>query len=319
MSTKTQNKTNIANNIADLVGNTPLLRLNKVTAGVNAEILIKLESFNPAGSVKDRIALSMIEDAEQAGLINEDTVLIEPTSGNTGIGLAFIAAARGYPLILTMPDTMSEERRKLLAAYGAKLVLTPGSGGMPTAIREAQELARENPNYLLLQQFNNPANPEIHRKTTAEEIWRDTGGNIDILISGVGTGGTITGVAEVLKSYNPNLQAIALEPADSPVLSGGQPGPHKIQGIGAGFVPGVLNTDLIDEVLLVDHEQAGVIARQLAREEGVLVGISTGAAVAAAIEVAKRKENEGKTIVAIAPSNGERYLSTWLFNNDNER
>ena len=319
MSTKTQNKTNIANNIADLVGNTPLLRLNKVTTGVNAEILIKLESFNPAGSVKDRIALSMIEDAEQAGLINEDTVLIEPTSGNTGIGLAFIAAARGYPLILTMPDTMSEERRKLLAAYGAKLVLTPGSGGMPAAIHEAQELARENPNYLLLQQFNNPANPEIHRKTTAEEIWRDTGGNIDILISGVGTGGTITGVAEVLKSYNPNLQAIALEPADSPVLSGGQPGPHKIQGIGAGFVPGVLNTDLIDEVLLVDHEQAGVIARQLAREEGVLVGISTGAAVAAAIEVAKRKENEGKRIVAIAPSNGERYLSTWLFNNDDKR
>ena len=319
MSTKTQNKTNIANNIADLVGNTPLLRLNKVTAGVNAEIFIKLESFNPAGSVKDRIALSMIEDAEQAGLINEDTVLIEPTSGNTGIGLAFIAAARGYRLILTMPDTMSEERRKLLAAYGAKLVLTPGSGGMPAAIHEAQELARENPNYLLLQQFNNPANPEIHRKTTAEEIWRDTGGNIDILISGVGTGGTITGVAEVLKSYNPNLQAIALEPADSPVLSGGQPGPHKIQGIGAGFIPGVLNTDLIDEVLLVDHEQAGVIACQLAREEGVLVGISTGAAVAAAIGVAKRKENEGKRIVAIAPSNGERYLSTWLFNNDNER
>jgi cysteine synthase A len=319
MSTKKQNKTNIANNIADLVGNTPLLRLSKVTDGVNADILIKLESFNPAGSVKDRIALSMIEDAENSGLIKEDTVLIEPTSGNTGIGLAFIAAARGYPLILTMPDTMSEERRKLLAAYGAKLVLTPGSGGMPAAIREAQELADENPNYLLLQQFNNPANPAIHRKTTAEEIWRDTGGNVDILISGVGTGGTITGVAETLKTYNPDLKAIALEPADSPVLSGGQPGPHKIQGIGAGFIPRVLNTDLIDEVLLVDHEQAGVIARRLAREEGVLVGISTGAAVAVAIEVAGRKENEGKTIVAIAPSNGERYLSTWLFNNDNER
>lgn len=317
MSTNTVSN-RIADNIADLVGNTPLLRLNEVTAGVRAEVLIKLESFNPASSVKDRIALSMIRDAEQAGLINEDTVLIEPTSGNTGIGLAFIAAARGYPLVLTMPDTMSEERRKLLAAYGAELILTPGSEGMPGAIRRAQELAGENLNYLLLQQFNNPANPAIHRVTSAEEIWRDTDGNVDILVSGVGTGGTITGSAEVLKSYNPQLEAIAVEPADSPILSGGKPGPHKIQGIGAGFIPHVLDTDLIDEVVPVGHEQAGVIARRLAREEGILVGISSGAAVWAALEVAKRKENAGKRIVVIAPDNGERYLSTWLFNNVDE-
>jgi len=318
MSQKAAN-TNIANNISDLVGNTPLLRLNRVTAGVNAEILIKLESFNPASSVKDRIALSMIEAAEKAGLIHEDTVLIEPTSGNTGIGLAFIAAAKSYPLILTMPDTMSEERRKLLAAYGAKLILTPGNGGMPAAIAKAQELVEENPNYLLLQQFNNPANPAIHRTTTAEEIWRDTDGNVDILVSGVGTGGTITGIAEVLKSYNPKLKAIAIEPVESPVISGGEPGPHKIQGIGAGFIPQVLNTDLIDEVLLVDHEQAGITARLLATQEGVLVGISSGAAIWAAIEIAKRKDNEGKRIVVIAPSSGERYLSTWLFNDLDEK
>ena len=317
MSQTTAN-THIASNIADLVGNTPLLRLNKVTAGVNAEILIKLESLNPASSVKDRIALAMIQDAEQAGRIHKDTVLIEPTSGNTGIGLAFIAAARGYPLILTMPDTMSEERRKLLAAYGARLILTPGSGGMPAAIAMARELAEKNSNYLLLQQFNNPANPAIHRTTTAEEIWRDTGGDVDILVSGVGTGGTITGIAEVLKSYNPNLKAIAIEPIESPVLSGGQPGPHKIQGIGAGFIPQVLNTALIDDVVLVDHKQAGITARRLAREEGILVGISSGAAVWAAIEIAKQVENEGKRIVAIAPSSGERYLSTWLFNNLDE-
>jgi len=318
MSQTTAN-THIADNIADFVGNTPLLRLNKVTAGLHAEILIKLESFNPAGSVKDRIALSMIQAAENAGLINEDTVLIEPTSGNTGIGLAFIAAARSYPLILTMPDTMSEERRKLLKAYGARLILTPGKGGMPAAIAKASELAEENSNYLLLQQFNNPANPAAHRVTTAEEIWRDSNGKVDILISGVGTGGTITGVAEVLKSYNPKLKAIAVEPVDSPVISGGKPGPHKIQGIGAGFIPQVLNTDLIDEIVLIGHEQAGIIARRLAREEGVLVGISSGAAVSAAIEVAKRKNNADKRIVVIAPSNGERYLSTWLFDKPDEK
>jgi cysteine synthase A len=314
----TLSKPAIASNVTELVGNTPLLRVNKLSAGLHAEILLKLESFNPAGSVKDRIALSMILDAEQSGLIDRNTVLIEPTSGNTGIGLAFIAAARGYQLVLTMPDTMSEERRRLLAAYGAKLVLTPGAGGMPAAIAKACELAEANPNYLLLQQFNNPANPAIHRATTAEEIWRDTGGMVDILISGVGTGGTITGVAEVLKAYNPVLKAIAIEPTGSPVLSGGKAGPHKIQGIGAGFIPGVLNTAIIDEVFQVGHEQAGVIARRLAKEEGILVGISTGAAVFAAMEVASRPENTDKRIVVIAPSNGERYLSTWLFENIDE-
>jgi cysteine synthase A len=314
----TLSKPAIASNVTELVGNTPLLRVNKLCAGLHAEILLKLESFNPAGSVKDRIALSMILDAEQSGLIDRNTVLIEPTSGNTGIGLAFIAAARGYQLVLTMPDTMSEERRRLLAAYGAKLVLTPGAGGMPAAIAKACELAEANPNYLLLQQFNNPANPAIHRATTAEEIWRDTGGMVDILISGVGTGGTITGVAEVLKAYNPGLKAIAIEPTGSPVLSGGKAGPHKIQGIGAGFIPGVLNTAIIDEVFQVGHEQAGVIARRLAKEEGILVGISTGAAVFAAMEVASRPENTDKRIVVIAPSNGERYLSTWLFENIDE-
>jgi cysteine synthase A len=314
----TLSKPAIASNVTELVGNTPLLRVNKLSAGLHAEILLKLESFNPAGSVKDRIALSMILDAEQSGLIDRNTVLIEPTSGNTGIGLAFIAAARGYQLVLTMPDTMSEERRRLLAAYGAKLVLTPGAGGMPAAIAKACELAEANPNYLLLQQFNNPANPAIHRATTAEEIWRDTGGMVDILISGVGTGGTITGVAEVLKAYNPGLKAIAIEPTGSPVLSGGKAGPHKIQGIGAGFIPGVLNTAIIDEVFQVGHEQAGVIARRLAKEEGILVGISTGAAVFAAMEVASRPENTDKRIVVIAPSNGERYLSTRLFENIDE-
>lgn len=308
----------IANNITELVGNTPLLRLNKIPGGSFAEVLVKLESFNPASSVKDRIALSMINAAERDGKINEDTVLIEPTSGNTGIGLAFIAAARGYRIILTMPDSMSIERRKLLHAYGAELILTPGKEGMPGAIKKARDLAEENDNYLLLQQFDNPANPEIHRNTTAEEIWRDTGGKVDILVSGVGTGGTITGTAEALKAKNPQLKAIAIEPTGSAVLSGEAPGPHKIQGIGAGFVPSILNEEIIDEIILVEQNNAGETARRLAREEGLLVGISSGAAIWAAIQVAQRKENEGKRIVVIAPSHGERYLSTWLFHTEEE-
>ena len=303
----------IASNTSELIGNTPLVRLNRVTEGAKAEVVAKLESFNPCGSVKDRIGVSMIIDAEDKGLINKDTVIIEPTSGNTGIALAFVCAARGYRLILTMPETMSMERRLLLSAFGAKLLLTPGAEGMPGAIRRAEALMKEYPNSFMPQQFKNPANPEIHRLTTAEEIWRDTEGRVDILVSGVGTGGTVTGVSEIIKPRKPSFQAIAVEPMDSPVLSGGKPGPHKIQGIGAGFVPDVLRKDLIDEIIKVTNENAGIMARRLAKEEGILCGISSGAATWAAVEVAKRPENKGKLIVVVLPDTGERYLSTWLF------
>jgi len=303
----------IADDVTALVGRTPLVRLRRMAANGGAEVIAKLESFNPCSSVKDRIGLSMIEAAERKGLIKPDTVIVEPTSGNTGIALAFVCAARGHKLILFMPDTMSIERRKLLKAFGAKLVLTPGNEGMKGAIKKARELADSDPSHIMLHQFSNPANPEIHRTTTAEEIWEDTGGKIDIFVAGVGTGGTLTGVAEVLKARNPGLEAIAVEPVDSPVLSGGEPGPHKIQGIGAGFVPEVLNTDLIDEIFQVRHEDAGSTARRLARDEGILVGISSGANVFAALEVAKRPQNAGKTIVTVVCDTGERYLSTWLF------
>jgi len=303
----------IARDSSELIGNTPLVRLNQITGEAKAEVVAKLESFNPISSVKDRIGVAMIVDAEDKGLINKDTVIVEPTSGNTGIALAFVCAARGYRLILTMPDTMSLERRQLLSVFGAELVLTPGAAGMPGAIRKAEQLVAENPHYFMPQQFKNPANPEIHRLTTAEEIWRDTEGRVDILVSGVGTGGTITGVAEVIKPRKPEFRAIAVEPVDSPVLSGGKPGSHKIQGIGAGFIPDVLRTDLIDEIIRVTNENAGIMARRLAKEEGILVGISSGAATWAALEVAKRRENEGKLIVVILPDTGERYLSTWLF------
>ncbi len=309
----------IARDITKLVGNTPLVRLSKLGRGLGADVVAKLESFNPCSSVKDRIGVSMIEDAEKTGLIGKDTVIIEPTSGNTGIALAFVCAARGHRLVLTMPDTMSLERRQLLAAFGAELVLTPGAEGMSGAIRKAEQLQAEHPNYFMPQQFRNPANPGTHRETTAEEIWADTDGEVDILVSGVGTGGTITGVAEVIKKRKPQFRAIAVEPADSPVLSGGKPGPHKIQGIGAGFVPQVLRRDLIDEVIKVTNEDAGATARRLAREEGILAGISSGAATWAAIEVAKRQENAGKLIVVILPDTGERYLTTWLFKEDNAR
>jgi cysteine synthase len=303
----------IARDITETIGNTPLVRLNRVTEGAQAEVVAKLESFNPVHSVKDRIGASMLLTAEEQGLINKDTVIVEPTSGNTGIALAFVAAARGYKLILTMPDTMSMERRQLLSVFGAQLVLTPGAEGMKGAIKKAEELAASNSNYFMPQQFKNLANPEIHRLTTAEEIWRDTEGRVDILVSGVGTGGTITGVAEVIKKRKPGFKAIAIEPAASPVLSGGKPGPHKIQGIGAGFVPDVLKKELVDEIIQVTNENAGTTARRLAREEGILAGISSGAAAWAAVEVAKRPENKGKLIVVIIPDTGERYLSTWLF------
>lgn len=304
----------IANFISELIGHTPLLRLNRVTQGCMGEVIAKLESFNPCGSVKDRIGYSMIEAAEKAGLIQKDTIILEPTSGNTGIALAFICAAKGYPLVLTMPDTMSIERIHLLKMFGAEVILTPGNEGMTGAVKTAEEMASKDSRYFVPQQFMNPSNPEIHRKTTALEIWEDTDGQIDVLVAGVGTGGTITGVCEIIKKRKPGFKAIAVEPENSPVLSGGRPGPHKIQGIGAGFVPKVLRVDLIDEVIKVSNEDAGLLARRLAKEEGVLAGISSGAAVWAAIEVAKRRENKGKMIVVILPDTGERYISTWMFN-----
>jgi cysteine synthase A len=303
----------IANDITELVGNTPLVRIRRLTWDSVAQVVAKLEYFNPSHSVKDRIGVSMVAAAEKAGLIKADTILVEPTSGNTGIALAFVCAARGYRLVLVMPDTMSKERRMLLRAYGAELILTPGSEGMAGAIRKAEELVNSDSRYLMLQQFINTANPEIHRQTTAEEIWRDTDGLVDILVAGVGTGGTITGVGEVLKARKPSLQCIAVQPAGSPVLSGGQRGPHMIQGIGAGFVPEVLNTNIYEEVIQVNNEDAFDIARRMAKEEGLLVGISSGASTWAALEVARRPENAGKLVVVIVASFGERYLSTPLY------
>jgi cysteine synthase A len=303
----------IANNVTDLIGNTPLVRINRLTQGCVAEVVGKLEYQNPAHSVKDRIGLSMIEAAEKEGRIKPDTIVLEPTSGNTGIGIAMVCAARGYKCTFVMPDTMSKERRMLLRAYGAELVLTPGAERMPGAIKKAEEMAAADPRYFIPQQFDNPANPEVHRRTTAEEIWRDTDGKADFLVSGIGTGGTITGVGEVIKARKPSFKCIAVEPDASPVLSGGQAGPHPIQGIGAGFIPKILNTKIYDEIVRVKNDDAMNFARRMAREEGLLVGISSGAAMWAALEVAKRAQNKGKLIVVIIPSFGERYLSTPLF------
>lgn len=303
----------IAENITQLIGNTPLVKLSRISQKLPTTLIAKLESFNPCSSVKDRIGLSMIESAEKKRIIKKDTIIVESTSGNTGIALAFICAAKRYKLILIMPDTMSIERRKLLTIFGAELILTPGAEGMSGAIKKAEEIVAANDNYFMPQQFKNPANPYIHRETTAEEIWNDTDGKVDILVAGVGTGGTITGVSEVIKKRKPSFKSIAVEPIDSPVLSGGKPGSHKIQGIGAGFIPDVLRMDLIDEVIQVRHEDAGIMARKLACEEGILVGISSGAALRAAIEVAKKPDNKNKMIVTIFPDTGERYLSTWLF------
>jgi cysteine synthase A len=304
----------IFNNITETIGHTPLVRLNRLTEGIPAEIVVKVESFNPMSSIKDRIGLAMIEAAEQHGLIGKNTTIVEPTSGNTGVGLAFVAAARGYKIRLLMPDTMTIERRKLLKALGAELVLTPGKDGMKGAVSAAEAMVAENPDLLFIpQQFRNPANPDIHRRTTAEEIWADSDGKVDIVVAGVGTGGTITGIAEAIKAKKPEFRAIAVEPATSPVLSGGNPGPHKIQGIGAGFIPDVLRMDLLDEIVPVSNEDAYETARRLAREEGILAGISSGAALYAALQVAKRPENSEKMIVVILPDTGERYLSTDLF------